>query len=358
MSGDRFDVLERFAPLFEAPERSFERFLRRRDRKRRNQRLTAGAVGIAVFAATVWIATTGGPFDRTKVGTDPTDPPPVGLIGLPAEGATPSTPETGELVLSYFGPSTIGGGPVMQTWLYADGRLIWRRDGDVGSANETTTGLVEQRLTPDGVELLRSEVVSTGSFDHDHYLVSSRDLGWGEIQVRVGDRLVRVSWSEPSPGFPPPEGSATVATPEQAIELERLVGLLTRPASRLPASAWEKRALGAYVPSRYSVCYGRTPRPIEAPGIFALLPEPVEELLRAEERTRFAEGDPASVRFCSDIPTEKARALADILGDTAVHWGAGELSYWVAAGPRPGTGVHIGLQPLLPHGEVSCSPCG
>ena len=66
MSKDRFDVLERFAPLFEAPVPSFEGFLRRRDRKRRNQRLAAGVVGIAVFLAAVWIVTTGGPFDRSE----------------------------------------------------------------------------------------------------------------------------------------------------------------------------------------------------------------------------------------------------------------------------------------------------
>jgi hypothetical protein len=47
---NRFDVLERFAPMFETPETSFEDFLRRRDRKRRNQRVAAGVLGIAVFA--------------------------------------------------------------------------------------------------------------------------------------------------------------------------------------------------------------------------------------------------------------------------------------------------------------------
>lgn len=52
---NRFDVLERFAPLFEAPEPSFEDFLRRRDRKRRNQRITAGALGLAVGLAAILI---------------------------------------------------------------------------------------------------------------------------------------------------------------------------------------------------------------------------------------------------------------------------------------------------------------
>jgi Tol biopolymer transport system component len=53
MNKDRFDVLERFAPLFETPEPSFEGFLRRRDRKRRNQRIAAGVVAIAAFVAPV-----------------------------------------------------------------------------------------------------------------------------------------------------------------------------------------------------------------------------------------------------------------------------------------------------------------
>jgi transglutaminase-like putative cysteine protease len=39
---------------------------RRRDRRRRNQRLSAGVVGIAVFVSAVGIVTTGVPFDRTE----------------------------------------------------------------------------------------------------------------------------------------------------------------------------------------------------------------------------------------------------------------------------------------------------
>jgi len=53
---------------------SFDDLGRRRDRKRRNQRITAGVVGIAVFVAAVWIVTTAGSFDRT---TTPADKPTV-----------------------------------------------------------------------------------------------------------------------------------------------------------------------------------------------------------------------------------------------------------------------------------------
>ena len=55
-------AVERLAP----PEPSYERLVRRRDRKRRNQRIAAGVVGIAVFVAAVWIVTSVGSLDRTE----------------------------------------------------------------------------------------------------------------------------------------------------------------------------------------------------------------------------------------------------------------------------------------------------
>ena len=138
MSNDRFDVLDRLAPLFEAPEPSFEAFLRRRDRKRRNQRIAAGVVGIAVFVAAVWIVTSVGSFDRTQTpavpggaetgpevsgptSTDPSVAPDAGWMfsGLPPEGTPLSTPEEGELVAHY--DAIQGAGFV---FVYADGRVI------------------------------------------------------------------------------------------------------------------------------------------------------------------------------------------------------------------------------------------
>jgi hypothetical protein len=85
MSKRRLDVLERFEPLFEGPETSFEGFLRRRERKQRNQRIAAGAVGIAVFAAAIFIATLDRPTERNR--TPATDGPapttrPAAVAGL------------------------------------------------------------------------------------------------------------------------------------------------------------------------------------------------------------------------------------------------------------------------------------
>jgi Tol biopolymer transport system component len=80
---------------------------RRRDRKRRNQRIAAGVVGIAVFVAAVWIVTSGLSLDRSETsvvpGGDVTGPAETG----PAEtGPTVTGPtETGPSDQFGQGPS-------------------------------------------------------------------------------------------------------------------------------------------------------------------------------------------------------------------------------------------------------------
>jgi hypothetical protein len=63
MMSDLRTILERGVGGATPPPDGFERMLRRRDRKRRNQRIAAGVVGIAFFVAAIWIVTTGGAFD-------------------------------------------------------------------------------------------------------------------------------------------------------------------------------------------------------------------------------------------------------------------------------------------------------
>jgi transglutaminase-like putative cysteine protease len=57
---------ERAVSVVPLPSDGLDGVQRRRDRKRRHQRLSAGAVGMAVFVSAVWIVTTGVPFDRTE----------------------------------------------------------------------------------------------------------------------------------------------------------------------------------------------------------------------------------------------------------------------------------------------------
>jgi len=93
---------------------------------------------------------------------------------------TPSTPESGDLVLGFYGYSQAQGGAAARVWVYADGRVIWdRRRTDQKTslpsegANELISGFLEQRLTPEGVALLRSEAIATGLFDHSLDLLPS-----------------------------------------------------------------------------------------------------------------------------------------------------------------------------------------
>ena len=351
MSRDRLDVLERFAPLFEGPELSFEGILRRRDRKRRNQRIAAGVVGIAIIVAPIaWIIATGGWFGRTQTpAATPLTVPPESIIGLPPEGATPSMPEHGELVLNLEGST---GGPFSVIWAYADGRLVWHRQGYLPEGgSELSTGLLEQRLTPEGVEFLRSEIISTGMFGHDLELKRVPSGPFLSIQARNGDRLVRVTWAWRGALR---DEDAPRATAEQASALEGLHALLTDPAS-WPASVWEDRDIREFVPSRYSVCIRRMPKPIESSRIFALLPEPAGDLLRAGVRTQ--EDAVHSNGDCFRLMTEDARALAQTLDAAGLVRtdAAGEfwLRYELQVPGTTGTPVLIHFAPVLPHGEAT-----
>ena len=364
---DERDIVRRAAEQLTPPGPPFERLLRRRDRKRRSQRITAGVVGVAVFVAAVWIVTTGGPFDRTQTPgapggavTGPTETGPAvaadgpGLVGLAPEGATPSSPITGELVLSaFFGHS--GGDPGRFHFnVYADGRLIWQRlgGGTHQYAIDYTTGWVEQRLTPEGVELLRSEALSTGLFDHDAYLAGGYVPYFGEVGVLSGDRLVRVTWGDccdPSSR----EMAEERPTQEQASALERLDSRLADPASWLPASAWEDQEITAFVPSGYSVCYDAA-KGIELDRVLATFPRPAEDLLRSWERTRWEWRDPREGSFtfwCSDVTTEEARTLARILDDSGAEHREDIFEVRYELGQRDPDAVKVSLSfaLLLPH---------
>jgi hypothetical protein len=82
-------VLERAGSTFAPLDLELESILRRRDRRRRNQRIAAGVVGIAVFVVAVWIVTSGGAFDRS------TPAVPGGL----ETGSTQSSPNEGVTLL-------------------------------------------------------------------------------------------------------------------------------------------------------------------------------------------------------------------------------------------------------------------
>jgi len=235
----------------------------------------------------------------------------VGFIGLPPQGATPSTPRSGELVDSY--PVHGGGRPFEgMVLLYADGRLIWYMfyDGPRGP-NTESTGFLEQRLTPDGVEL-----------------------------VRIQSSLV-----EKDP---------------------------LRLAEWLPPNAWEGKQIRPYVPSSYAAClqlfdpaapveqrvYPGSGPPMERSQMLALLPAAVADLLRDRETLPPTDDPPDCLAFT----TEDARLLDAALADAGLAQDEQQnryrLEYHLDA-PGPGTSlITITFEPRFPDGTFICSACG
>ena len=90
-------------------------------------------------------------------GRDADDPTAVrkGFVGLPPEGAVPSSPATGVLEFQVMTRNK-------RVWVYADGRMISYRFGAPTmpeAANPTFSGFLEQHLSPEGVGRLRSYLV-------------------------------------------------------------------------------------------------------------------------------------------------------------------------------------------------------
>ncbi len=295
------------------------------------------------------------------------------LVSLPPVGATPSAPESGKLVIYYR--LDMQGPKHAWRWVYADGRLLTASGAPqavsasrpTGSdvreaANRWSSGLLEQRLTPEGVELLRSEIVSTGLFEHNQTAGDSSPNHsiHNEIQVRIGDRLIRV------------QGKFTADSNEFPKRVrERLID----PASWLPASAWADRRLRAYVPSMYAVRYGGLFQTTERSRILSLLPARAGDLLDdrdAVPRRRGYDGGgftrTSLTYYVSDVTTEEARALVKALDDAGLKRDGGlgysfEIPGTSVDPPPPLKGplrqvVFIGFSPYFPHGETVCLGCG
>ena len=336
MTDDSHRTLERIARRVPVPDPAYDRLLRRRERKRGNQRIGAGALAVVVslFAMAVLLSAYRSerlPADRSIEPSPSTER--VGFVGLPPEGARASTPPSGGMVLSSdgFGPK----GVRVDLYVFADGTMIWQKwavssvpVGVPEGANEFVTGYLEQRLTTEGVALLRSRILSTGLFQHDLELRSGGHHPALTIGVQKGDRVVIVS------AFSAPDQKAIAKeTPTQGRALVRLEALLADPGAWLPATAWADPEIRAYVASRYSGGFDRrVPSPSE-------LPPPAAELL-------FGRAD------CKDFTVEQVRTISKALEDAGISpsIGAdGELGF-VIADPQSGRSYesYLHFWPVLP----------
>ena len=341
-------AIERLTP----PEPTFERLLRRRDRKNRNRRIAAAAVAIAVLLVPVlvwaeeWSDRITTPADGSTGASLPTVQ---GIRGLPPKGATPSMPARGENVLHFWFGHTPGDAGRFSLYLYADGRVIVQRLE--GGPEVSSHGYLEQRLTPEGVDLVLAEVLSTGLLDRDGALEGAQHgLEYGGIVVRSGDRPVQLVWG--AADFE--EGSAPAAlapTPEQVSAIEGLDSRLEY-LSWLPASAWEDPDVKAFVASRYSACFMYTgPAQLHRAGVLNLLPALVGDMIRPLDVIQSYPGGYGASRpfWCSIMSTEQARELVAIAEEPGIPTlGEDGLSWQYQSVGQGGGVVDLTLAPSLP----------
>jgi hypothetical protein len=336
----------------------------RRERSVRSRKLIAVA---AVAAAIVLIAaalllrgTRGKPVNVEPAGPGPaptTPKPPLGYDAppqtYPGDGSTdgpllpegaPSTPHTGELVAAV---SSLDGAGIY--YLYADGRLL---KADMG-------WLTEQRLTPAGVERVRSKFLSSKVFDRAR---STRDVEQCVYTacVRDGGRYLVAPESAPAtlPGSPPP------TLPEFAPDVARLVLYMMDLDSSLPKAEWADAQPNSYVASRIMVCVQAfedradavVPVPHDLSVFLSEFPRRAAALFEGRERLG---PDAGPNGICFEMTRDEARTLErELLGPS----GRGSHEYYgiVVRNPRYGVlqpdaadGVvaFINFQTLLPNGS-------
>jgi hypothetical protein len=246
------------------------------------------------------------------------------------EGA-PSSPHLGELVafVTNFDDGAY--------YLYADGRLIWTSaaGGEV---------FVEQRLTPQGVERVRSQFLAAGSFDANPPPAPVATCG---SQACVRDEDGRFLTGRVSP-----------------TDAARLVSYFETLDTTLPETEWAAPRIRTYVPSRNEVCLQTfvnipnrvVPVPPNLSILLSAFPARAAELLGSREPEippRNRSGSP-----CFEVTLDEARILADeFLSPTG--GGSHQYSGIVIRNPQfdaikpdahEGIVAYINFQALLPHG--------
>ena len=183
-------------------------------------------------------------------------------------------------------------GPLSASGCTPTGESSGRREPELEAvpegANEFTSGYLEQRLTPEGVELLRSEVVGLlegSGIPLETVPTDDEPRGYPAWKCATATGSSALIGEAPA--------SRAVATPEQLAALRRVDALLTDTASVLPSSAWAVREVRAYVPTHYAVCIDTSP-PKDASQLLSLLPTRAADVLRDKSRTRL-EGDVVGV---------------------------------------------------------------
>jgi Tol biopolymer transport system component len=183
-------AVERLAP----PEPSYERLVQRRDRKRRNQRITAGVVGIAVFVAAVWIVTSVGSLDRTQTpGASGTTAPAEPTTTAPVVAPPSDFPEVDYVIDLNTGEMTGLPGAIIRWLVAAEPRFALTRyaassDGSmlafVGTGEEGSPQIFIAGIDGTGVRQVTHDPTraTTPAWSPDGTLIAYEGYGYRDIQ--------------------------------------------------------------------------------------------------------------------------------------------------------------------------------
>ena len=233
-----------------------------------------------MFVAALWVVTTGLPFGQSKTESVPggAGTGPTGTHGGPrCRMGWPRHPSRGN---AYQYPGGGTGDPAGSDYLYY---LVVYADGRVLSWNDLRSGggdyVLERRLTPEGVDLVRSGAIK------------AEDLA-------------------------PP----TV-----------LHGV--------PESAWADAEARPYAPARYSVCFvisrpddEEVPSATDVVRAMDLLPAPANALLRGTDPDSLHPG-------CVVVSTQDARAFSGMLSEEGLETGVNGVAAEGTLGVTPGSWV-------------------
>lgn len=355
--------VERAMAAAEAPAFTFDGFMGRRERHRRRQRLAAGVVALAVFLVPLIIFANGGLDRSTAVDTPaPVDEPSV----VPTD--TVIDYGKGDLVVSMTARPGVNRWPndmqpVSQVWIYGDGQVIVRHE--LGCCRPALPGepqdwdvtpLLGSRLSPEGLELVRSELLVSGLFETDtNFSAASAitPLGWGSMYFDDGTSATTIGWGggsrvDAEPGF---------LSDRQRDELVRISSGLADMEAWLPPEAWDDGSAEAhiYTPAAYAICFWEGDRaygaPLERPVVPDVLPVDARRILVNSWQT-FDLG--WSEPRCAVLPYDDAVNLETILSDAgATPLGpgdAGTMSGGYLIGSDELGEVVASFEPILPHG--------
>ena len=294
--------------------------IREARRHARRRRLRSGGLGAVVvgLVAAAWVLNA---LSSVQL-TTPT------FVDLPPDGAPPSAPAAGELVVEYPTEN-------VRAWLYGDGRLITMRM--YGTFNEhgwPNSGFLEQRLTPSGVEMIRSYVAAHVSEPVEETRPAN-ERG-RDVRVRVGDKLYRRSGT-----YGPPYWRCNWGGCEKYI---------TDLNSVLPASAWVNKEYRQYVPTRYRICAYAGRNGHDAPV------ELVRAALPAEVREVFTPGAAAASGWgCVHVSPDTARTAETSLVAAGFPAEQRTVQQYTFTIPVPDGREYTGsvmIGPVLPNGDA------